>query len=178
MSRKSKEIEIKDGDYVIVNPNTGEFIDTYGEGDKIVHKEQSEHLQKYITNFNKGESFVKVFDKYIPVLGKKLTNPEFGIVMRLIPYVSYQDNVLRNNKKVLTIQEISELMDMKYDYGRKIIASLIKKGVLGIHKTGCIDKPKVMIKTIVANPYIFVRGIEINRVVAGLFEKTGWDKIL
>lgn len=175
--KQTKDIKLEENDFAIVNPQNGELVGKISEGDRILSNKQNEHEKEYIANFNRGETFVKVYDKYIPVLGQKLTNPELGIVMRLLPYISYQDNILRNNKKVLTTQEISELLGMKYDYTRKIISSLIKKGVLGVHKTGCIDKPKVLIKTLVANPYIFVRGTEINRIVAGLFEKTGWDKI-
>jgi len=178
MSRKTKEIEIKDGDYVIVNPNTGEFIDTYGEGDRIVHKEQDEYAQKYIINFNKGEPFVKLYDKAVDILRRKLSATEFMLAISLEKFVSYKDSILRHNGKIMNMQDIATELDLDYGTVRRQVSSLTKKGVLGIHKTGCVDNPKIMVKAITCNPYIYLRGNDINKMSVALFEKSGWDKLL
>ena len=68
--------------------------------------------------------------------------------------------------KALQKEDIDEILDL--------YKNLIKKGVIGIHKTGCKDNPDVMIKAITVNPYIFTKGNNVNKTILGLFEHTNW----
>jgi predicted transcriptional regulator len=53
---------------------------------------------------------------------------------------------------------LAEEMDIKYDALRKTVTSLVKKGVIGIHKTGSKDNPNNIIKAItVKSIYIHKR---------------------
>jgi len=180
-SKKSKEINVNDvqyGDLVLTRFGIGEVIQKIDEGYRITSKEQDEHQKEYDDNFYKGKGFVKVFPEMIPMLEDKLTSNEFAFLFQLIPYVSYKDNILRHNGRILDMKDLSEIMkNYTYDAVRKIIPSLIKKGVLGVHKTGCADKPNVMIKCYTVNPHIIGKGNTINRTITGLFEKSGWNKI-
>ena len=63
---------------------------------------------------------------------------------------------------------------MGYEALRKQINSLVKKGVIGIHKTGCKDKPNVLVKAITVNPYIYTKGNNINETIASLFSCSKW----
>ena len=63
---------------------------------------------------------------------------------------------------------------MSYDSFRKIISSLNKKGVIGIHKTGCKDKPHITTKAITVNPNIYLKGSDVNETILGLFEESKW----
>lgn len=176
--KHSKEIEIKDGDYPIINDATGEVIDVFKKGDKITRGQQSEYTEKYLTNFNKGESFVKLYDKTMSILRKNLTPTEFMLALSLAEYVSYKDCILRHNGKAMTMQDIADILDMEYSSVRRLVPSLTKKGVLGVHKTGCVENPKIMIKVITCNPFIYVRGNDIDRTAVGFFEKSGWNKLI
>jgi len=178
MKHSNKEIEIKDGDYPIINDATGEVIDVFKKGDKITRGQQSEYAEKYEINFNKGAHFVKLYDDAVDVLRKHLTPTEFMLAIALEKYVSYKDCVLRSNGKVMTMQDIASGLDMDYGTVRRLISSLTKKGVVGIHKTGCIEKPSIMIKVITCNPYIYVRGNDVDKMAITLFEKSGWKKLL
>jgi len=176
--KSNKEIELEENDFVIINPHNGELVGKLREGDKVVTKEQSEHQQKYVDNFNKGEKFLKIYEKAMPILAKKLKYNEFTFLMQLLPYVSYKDNILRYENKVLDMQDLSTLLpEYSYDTVRRIVPSLIRKGVLGIHKTGCLDRPNIIIKCYTVNPFIVTKGTTMDRTIIGLFEKSGWDKI-
>jgi hypothetical protein len=64
---------------------------------------------------------------------------------------------------------------MTHEGVRKVIVSLISKGVLGEHRTGSIDNPKIINKCITVNPYIFMKGCQMNRTIIGLFENSEWN---
>lgn len=172
---KTKEIQINENEWAVIDQN-GEIVNKIREGDKIVRKEQTEYQQQYITNFNKGESFVKLYDKTISILRKKLTPTEFLLAFSLVEYVSYKDSILRCNGKIMDMQDISDKLEMDYSTVRRLVPSLVRKGILGIHKTGCAENPKLLIKAITCNPYVYIRGNDINRMAVALFEKSGWDK--
>ena len=162
----------------VVNEDTGEIIDYIYEGDSILREKSKEANNKYIRDFNKGESFLKVYDKVMAVLAKKLSNAECSFVLQLMPYISYKDNVLKEDGKVLDIRLLSEVMDVGYDNTRKLVSSLINKGILGRHETGCIENPKIKLQCITANPYIFNRGTIMDKTITTLFDGTGWDKLI
>lgn len=113
---------------------------------------------------------------------KRLTATEFSFAMSFADFICYDDCILRkgghNNGHILTIKELAEDMGVSYDNLRKVVASLVKKGVIGIHKTGSIDKPNIMIKAITVNPYIYCRGSKVNKTILGLFENSKWDEVI
>jgi hypothetical protein len=176
-NKKDKKFSIKENDpYLIMSNETGEIVGSIGYGDSIRRKEQDEHFKEYDDNFNEGEKFVKIFDKTLSQLIKKLTNGEIAFVIKLLPYISFKDGILRDeNKKILTINNLAEKMELTHEGVRKVLMSLIAKGVLGEHRTGCIDNPKIINKCITVNPFIFMKGKQMNRTIIGLFEKTEWN---
>jgi hypothetical protein len=125
-SKKTKDLErIKVG--VVLDDNTGVILGEIYEGDKIVTPKQQEYTNKYITNFQKKEAFVKVFTNPITTLFKELPTKEFAVAMAIMPFISYKDGILRYDGKIADIKIISEQLGENYDVFRKIIASLIKK---------------------------------------------------
>lgn len=159
----------------IVNHETGEIMDDLYENDKIIHEKDKDDNTIY--DFNKGKDFVKL---YVGVnnLRKYLTPNEFSIAISLADFVCYDDCILRkgghHNGKIFTLQELSDEMDIPYNNLRRTINSLIKKGVIGIHKTGCKDKPNAIVKAITVNPYIYTKGTNVNKTILGLFENSNW----
>ena len=87
--KTNNEITIEKNDWAVINPMTGEIVNKICEGDKIVRKETQEHLSQYIDNFNKGKSFLKIYDDIMPKLDEKLSANEFKLFMQLIPFASY-----------------------------------------------------------------------------------------
>lgn len=159
--------------YSIISDQTGEIVDTFAQGDRIIHAVEDDG---FIHNYKKGEMFVKIWDKAIPVMMEKLTKPEFWVAIGIENLVSYNDNILRNpNGERSDIQDICRAVKMNYDATRKIVTSLKKKGVLFIGEVGCLDNQQIKIKSIVANPKIYMRGAKELREIDGLFTGSGWD---
>jgi hypothetical protein len=163
----------------VVDVETGEIVNGIYEKDKIVpYKEPKPEDEKIEYNFNSEAKFVKL---YLGVndLRKYLTQGEFAITMSLADFICYEDCIIRRgghqNGKILSIKELSEEMDINYDALRKTVTSLVKKGVIGIHKTGCKDNPNIMVKAITVNPYIFTKGNNVNKTILGLFEHSNWN---
>lgn len=162
----------------VVSSETGEIIDDIYSGDKVVHKKTDEQKDDHIIyNFNSDKPFVKLY-LGVNELRKHLTPGEFTIAISLADFICYEDCILRKgghlNGKILSIEDLSVEMDMNYEALRKQINSLVKKGVIGIHKTGCKDKPNTLVKAITVNPYIYTKGNNINETIASLFSCSRW----
>ena len=184
---KTSKLKITDeiASYV-VDANTGEITDTfmYGDSYKKSTKENKEKAREFLAqkdnyvDFNTGVSFVKLYDDVLEELSEHLTNAEFNFTIRLAKHVSFKDCVLRSNGnpngKVLDAKNLAVLMNMDPSTVRRLISSLIKKGVLGRHITGCKDDPTQKFKAITCNPYIFTRGNKVNKTALSLFAGSRW----
>ena len=190
---KSKLKETKNNENPVaylIDANTGEITDTFNYGDsyKKYLKENKERKIKFLDEdkncivFNKGVSFVKLYDDILEELDKCLTTTEFNFVIRLAKHVSYKDCILRTNGnpngKAFDAKDLSMLFNMDGSKVRRLISSLIKKGILGRHITGCKDDPNQKFKAITCNPFIFTRGSKINNTAISLFIDSRWNTTL
>ena len=68
---------------------------------------------------------------------------------------------------------------MDYSVVRSLISSLKKKGVIGQHETGSINKEldTKMKKVYTVNPYIYFRGINVNETVKEFYVNSGWNEL-
>lgn len=147
------------------------------EGDKIVRLEQTDYRAKYITNFNKKELFVKVYINPLTELWNDLSIREYAIATALIRFISYKDGILRYNGESINMKDISKILDMDYDAIRKIFPVLEEKKILSKIKRKSdkyADKEK---NYIVVNPYLFLRGTDIEKEVEKLFSDSKWAKM-
>ena len=147
------------------------------EGDKIVTPKQQEYTQKYITNFQKKEAFVKVFTSPIPTLFKELPTKEFAVAMAIMPFISYKDGILKYNNKIADVRTISEQLGENYDVFRKTIASLIKKDVLAKVERQSDTYQNKTKQCICVNPYIYLRGQDLDREIQEKFVNSKWANI-
>lgn len=162
----------------------GTIVDEYGvvldsiyEGDKIVRPKQDEYKNKYAINFKKGDTFVKVFTNPITELFKELPTKEFAVAMAIMPFISYKDGILRYNGKIANGKTISDALGENYDTFKRIITSLIKKNVLNkIERPSDTYQNKTK-KCLVVNPFIFLRGQDIEKDIVELFEGSKWANI-
>jgi len=171
---------------MVLDPETGEITDSFREGDsyKKYTREDKEKVRNFLKEkdecepFNEGVSFVKLYDDILDDLGECLTTGEFSFAIRLAKHVSYKDCILRTNGnpngKILNVQDLAVLMKTDPSVVRRYVSSLIKKGVLGKHVTGCRDNPNIQIKAITCNPYIFSRGNKLNPTAVSLFSNSRW----
>lgn len=171
---------------ILLDTTTGEVLAEFKENDrlKLSRAEQDEYLKSHIIDFNRDKSFVKVYDEVVPLLEKYLTMPEFKLAICLMPHVSYEDCIIRETKdrrsKILSIKDLAEIHDWKYDYLRKIISSLKKKGVIGKHETGNIlygyNGRYGTVYTV--NPFIYFRGSDMITPVYSFYVNSGWQELI
>lgn len=173
----------------VVSAETMEVTDTfrYGDSYKKKTKEDKKKILEFLaekekcSDFNKGVSFVKLYDDILEELNKHLSSSEFNFTIRLAKHVSFKDCILRTNGnpngKILDAKDIAALLEMDDSNVRRLISSLVKKGVLGRHTTGCKDDPSKQFKTITCNPFIFTRGNQINDTAISLFMNSRWNTI-
>lgn len=167
----------------IITVNDGEIHDV-GSDSRIILEEKGELINdRLIRDFNKGESFVKLYDCVVPELRKKLTPTEVVFAISLSEFVSYNDCILRRtkngNSKIIDAKDLAELLDMDDSVVRRLLSSLKKKGVIGQHETGTIN-PNLdtkLKKVYTVNPYIYFRGVDINETVKEFYSNSGWNEV-
>ncbi len=170
----------------IVNASTGEIENATYAGDKlgITRFSQLQYVATHVQNFNSDKTFVKIYDEVVPLLEKYLTLPEFKFAICLTPHVSYEDCIIRQTmdrrSKILTMKDIAEIHNYKYDYVRKIMSSLKNKGVIGKHETGSIlgEYPDGNDVVYTVNPYIYFRGSDMITPVHSFYYNSGWKELL
>ena len=177
----------KDVGAYLVDAETGEITREFNEGDrlKIIRSESIEHLKKEQLKFNKGKSFVKLYDEVIPYLVDYLSGPELKYILSMAQHISYKDCVLRRTNNNLSdpikASEFCAIHGYNYSTGKKIFSTLKKKGVIAYVETGTILSDYVgnVDKIYLVNPYIYFRGCEINETAKSVFDRSGWkEKII
>lgn len=162
---------------VIVSDDTGEILQNLYEGDKIVSRKQNEYTNKYISNFQAKEAFVKVFANPIIVLFKELPTKEFVVAMSIMPFISYKDGILRYNGEIADVRTISDVLGENYEVFRRTINSLIKREILGkIERKSDTYKNKTK-KCICVNPFIYLKGQDIEKEIVDIFKFSKWANI-
>ena len=152
----------------------GEILNEIYEGDKIVRQEQNEYKKTHIIGFKKKEAFVKVFTNPITALFKELPTKEFAVTMALMPFISYNDGILRYNNKIVDGKTISDILGENYETFKRIITSLIKKDILKRVERPSDTYANKTKKCLVVNPYIFLRGQDIEKEIVSLFSGSKW----
>lgn len=178
---KTKTIKA-DTDLVIMSVDTGVIYDEINEGDELKKIIPDEWLENHIPHFNEEKSFVKLYDDMINPLREYLTLPEFAFVISLSKFACYNDCVLRigarKNGKTMTTTDMAEHMKMAPSTVRRMVSSLIDKGVMIKLNVGTIreDREANVKKGYVVNPHIFFRGTYINKTIARFFDCSGWKE--
>lgn len=162
----------------VVDPDTGEILDEIYDGDKVVHKKEPSDL---IFNFNDGRKFVKMYHEVLISLKDELTPAEGWFLTLLSNYVCYEDCCLRKggrpNGEAFNVKTLASELGYEYSTARRLVSSLMKKGLMGYFVTGSKDKPNaksLCVKLLIVNPYVFTRGSRVNRAVESHFADAGW----
>jgi len=162
--------------YSVIDTETGEVINTIGDGDSVYRRESREAIEGKVINFNKGEAFIKAYDEGMRKIGNKLTNAQFAFICHLLPQIEYNTNILRNRDGTLMeIVDMSEYTGITYVPNYKMTRAMITMGIMGRWETGARDEKGKKLECLVMNPYIFHKGTMIPDGLLELFSKTGWD---
>ena len=109
----------------VLDPNTGEVLTEIHPGDRLLRAETIDYLHSQGREFNKGKTFVKLYDEVIPYLINCLTSTELKYVIALAQHVSYKDCVVRktnnNLSEPISTREFCEINGFSYNTVKKNI---------------------------------------------------------
>lgn len=163
----------------VVDDETGEILELNSKDYRIIIEDIQEQEDSTRIRFQETATFIKSFRGNGVMLKKYLTPIEIATVVFLTDFICYDDCVLRKNGdkrgKALSIQDLADLCETKYNTFRKTIYSLKDKEVIGFHETGEAENGT---RWITVNPFIFCRGIEISIWVVDFYSNTMWAKIV
>lgn len=98
---------------------------------------------------------IKIDKKMISVLFQKLSTKEFALSIGLSQYLS-KNNILKYNNKIADGKTLAIALNQNYDTFKRILPSLIEKGVFAkiiVQSDTYANKTK---QCIVANPFVFI----------------------
>ncbi len=168
----------------VLDPNTGEVLTEIHPGDRLLRAETIDYLHNPGREFNKGKTFVKLYDEVIPYLINCLTTGELKYVIALARHVSYKDCVVRrtnnNLSEPISAKDFNDINNFSYSTTKRIFNSLKNKGVVAYVEVGqvfsdYIGKANTMY---LVNPYVYFRGMDINETVKAIFDNSGWKEEL
>ena len=189
MAQKKKITVYADGEHEVVNTETGELLH-HSDSDNIVYKKitveelfEDTDEEKEDLRFMDDTTYIRNFRGNGVLFREYLTPQETQLVMFLGDFVCYQDCILRKggNKQSnhpLTIEELYVLYGggLKFGTFRKQMGSLRKKEVIAYHNSGIPELGNKM-RCITLNPYIFCRGMNVDKWISEYFSHSMWADV-
>mgnify|MGYP006874531539 FL=1 len=157
---------------LVIDRETGEIIDTINVGDRILRNASLKHLikQSSLVEFLPNVDYVKIYTGPLKELKRALTGAEMLFVISMLEFISYETGILQHcNGRALTRKAMAEITGNNVKTVDRLTASLVKKEVIGKHKTG-----RTICFTV--NPYLFCKGKMVSRTLMKLYEKSRWNK--
>lgn len=148
----------------VVNADTGEYELELREGDRIVKDASVKKLATMI-EINKGRAYIKVYaESLLRIMQENdLSKTDLTVMFLLIPYIRFESGLIaHDNGKYLTLKSIVRMVGMSERAVYGSIEKLVQKKVFAKVRTGRDVK-------LYANPYVFMRGREVNRTLESMF---------
>jgi hypothetical protein len=155
----------------IVVRGTGEVTNTLNEGDRILRKRSTEHLQSTV-EILPDAPYIKTFIKPLSQLSEIATGQEMLMIYYLMQYLSYDSGLLLlQNGRYLTRSHIAEDLEQSERQVDRTLDKLkeneVLKRVLGARRE----------VSFIMNPWLFMKGKRINRTLYDLFKNSRWAKV-
>ena len=120
---------------------------------------------------------MKIFTDTVIDLFKEMSSKEFAVALAITPFISYKDGILRYNGKIADVRVISEVLQENYETFRRTISSLEEKGILAKVERQSDTYQNKTKKCIAVNPYIFLKGQDIEKDIVNKFKDTKWANL-
>ena len=176
-----------DGEHEVLNTETGEIHCSDSETlvfRKITVEElfDEPEAEKEDLRFMDDTTYVRNFRGNGVLFRELLTPQETQLALFLQDFVCYNDCILRKNGNKqalpLTIEDLYVLYGggLKFGTFRKQMGSLRKKEVIAYHNSGIPELGNKM-RCITLNPYIFCRGMNVDKWISEYFSSSQWAKV-
>lgn len=185
---KRKITVYNDDQHEVLDKNTGEIH--HSDSDNIVYKkitveelfEESDE-EKENLRFMDDITYIRNFRGNGVLFRELLTPQETQLALFLGDFICYNDCILRKggNKQSdtpLTIEDLYILYGggLKFGTFRKQMGSLRKKEVIAYHSSGIPELGNKM-RCITLNPYIFCRGMNVDKWIQEYFSHSKWADV-
>ena len=180
---KSKKTVYSNDEHEIVNNITGEILE---KPDNVFMRRitvedlfDEEEAGGSGIKFMSDITYVRSFRGNGVLFRNELTLQETSVTMFLQDFVCYDDCILRTNGSKngnpLTIHQLADMYGVKFDTFRKTMRSLREKEIIAYHNCGTVNNNSM--KLITLNPYIFCRGMNVDKWVVKYFSNSKWAKV-
>ena len=176
-----------DGEHEVLNTETGEIHCSDSETlvfRKITVEElfDEPEAEKEDLRFMDDTTYIRNFRGNGVLFRELLTPQETQLALFLQDFVCYNDCILRKNGNKqalpLTIEDLYVLYGggLKFGTFRKQMGSLRKKEVIAYHNSEITELGNKM-RCITLNPYIFCRGMNVDKWISEYFSNSQWAKV-
>ena len=184
MAKTKKTVYLSE-DYGVIDTTTGELKSESGDTENLVMRKitveelfEEPEIENNEARFMDDTTYIRSFRGNGVLFRQLLTAEETQLALFLQDFVCYNDCVLRTNGNKqgnpLTLDMLASMYGLKYDTFRKIMSSLKNKEVVTYHKSGSASPEKNKMKCITLNPYIFCRGMEVDKWISDYFSNSQW----
>ena len=156
----------------LADVETGEVLYGLREGDsiKVDRREQKEYRNNH-RKIKENVGFVKMFrDSLDLLLDENFTSAEYKIILTATLYIDYNSGLLVEDKICIDKKRFRELVGISENTFDTGISKLAEKKIIGIAKVGRNN-------TYLVNPFIFMRGKDINNTLYKLFKNSKWNTL-
>lgn len=184
MAKTKKTVYLSE-DYGVIDITTGELKSESGDAANLVMRKitveelfEEPEIENNEVRFMDDTTYIRSFRGNGVFFRQLLTAEETQLALFLQDFVCYNDCILRTNGNKqgnpLTLDMLASMYGLKYDTFRKIMSSLKNKEVVAYHKSGSASPEKNKMKCITLNPYIFCRGMEVDKWISDYFSNSQW----
>lgn len=184
MAKTKKTVYLSE-DYGVIDTTTGELKSESGDSANLVMRKitveelfEEPEIENNEVRFMDDTTYIRSFRGNGVLFRQLLTAEETQLALFLQDFVCYNDCILRTNGNKqgnpLTLDMLASMYGLKYDTFRKIMSSLKNKEVIAYHKSGSASPEKNKMKCITLNPYIFCRGMEVDKWISDYFSNSQW----
>lgn len=184
MAKTKKTVYLSE-DYGVIDTTTGELKSESGDSANMVMRKitveelfEEPEIENNEVRFMYDTTYIRSFRGNGVLFRQLLTAEETQLALFLQDFVCYNDCILRTNVNKqgnpLTLDMLASMYGLKYDTFRKIMSSLKNKEVVAYHKSGSASPEKNKMKCITLNPYIFCRGMEVDKWISDYFSNSQW----
>lgn len=184
MAKTKKTVYLSE-DYGVIDTTTGELKSESGDSANLVMRKitveelfEEPEIENNEVRFMDDTTYIRSFRGNGVLFRQLLTAEETQLALFLQDFVCYNDCILRTNGNKqgnpLTLDMLASMYGLKYDTFRKIMSSLKNKEVVAYHKSGSASPEKNKMKCITLNPYIFCRGMEVDKWISDYFSNSQW----
>lgn len=184
MAKTKKTVYLSE-DYGVIDTTTGELKSESGDSANLVMRKitveelfEEPEIENNEVRFMDDTTYIRSFRGNDVLFRQLLTAEETQLALFLQDFVCYNDCILRTNGNKqgnpLTLEMLASMYGLKYDTFRKIMSSLKNKEVVAYHKSGSASPEKNKMKCITLNPYIFCRGMEVDKWISDYFSNSQW----